>query len=84
MPKESEKDTVDVVEQSPIEVNQDPPTRTRFSGRKHFADFFDSTTQVIETKVRQPNWNCGLNLVLIEKIVISKFQRIHHMVYGRV
>lgn len=49
------------VEQAPVELNleQTPaepngeqmPTKTRFSGRKNFADFFDSTTQIIETKV---------------------------------
>lgn len=51
-----EKQTIDEVEQSPIELNHEIPTRTRFSGRKHFADFSDSTTQIIDTKVRCPNF----------------------------
>lgn len=53
---EHEKPTNDEVEQSPIELNHEIPTRTRFSGRKHFADFSDSTTQIIDTKVRYPNF----------------------------
>lgn len=47
-----EKHAIDEVEQSPIELNHETPTKTRFSGRKHFENFFDSTTQIIETKVR--------------------------------
>lgn len=40
------------VEQAPAEQNVEVlPTKTRFSGRKNFADFFDSTTQIIDTKV---------------------------------
>lgn len=44
------------VEQTPIEPNpelndEEMPTKTRFSGRKNFVDFFDSTTQMIETEV---------------------------------
>lgn len=40
------------VEQTPVELsNEEMPTKTRFSGRKKFVDFFDSTTQIIETKV---------------------------------
>lgn len=53
---EHKKPTNDEVEQSPVEFNHEIPTRTRFSGRKHFADFSDSTTQIIDTKVRYPNF----------------------------
>lgn len=49
--EETDKHAIDEVEPSPIELNHETPTKTRFSGRKHFENFFDSTTQIIETKV---------------------------------
>lgn len=40
------------LEQAPAEPNDEElPTKTRFSGRRDFADFFDSTTHIIGTKV---------------------------------
>lgn len=36
----------------PMELDiEEIPTKTRFTGRKSFADMFDSTTQLIDTKV---------------------------------
>lgn len=46
------KQTIEKVEETPVELHHDEePTKTRFSGRKNLVDFFDSTTQIIETKV---------------------------------
>lgn len=43
---------IEKIEQTPMELNNDEmPTKTRFSGRKDFSNFFDSTTQIIQTKV---------------------------------
>lgn len=40
------------IEQTPTELHdEEMPTKTRFSGRKSFTDFFESTTQIIATKV---------------------------------
>lgn len=40
------------VNKTPMELmNEEAPTKTRFSGRKSIVDMFDSTTQIIDTKV---------------------------------
>lgn len=49
---EQNKQTTEKVEETPIELYHDEEqTKTRFSGRKNPIDFFDSTTQIINTKV---------------------------------
>ncbi|XP_031627537.1 uncharacterized protein LOC116343550 [Contarinia nasturtii] len=46
-----EQQKIGKLEEAPIELNTDEkPTRTRFSGRKSLSAFFDSTTQIINTK----------------------------------
>lgn len=50
--QETDKQSSEKIEKTPMELHHaEEQTKTRFSGRKNLADFFDSTTQIIETKV---------------------------------
>lgn len=50
--QEMMKQNTEKVDKTPMELHHgEEQTKTRFSGRKNLADFFESTTQIIETKV---------------------------------
>lgn len=82
------------VEQTPIEPNpelndEEMPTKTRFSGRKNFADFFDSTTQMIETEVMKFGTHFLLYILILIFLFlflhsIDRHRRNQHPVFGAV
>lgn len=57
---ESQKQNIERLEEAPpLETQHNKEqTKTRFSGQKNLADFFDTTTQIIEAKVHKCNEIC--------------------------